>query len=325
MRPDPATRRSCAARTAAALAVAVFLSACGQKDVAAAPPAAATADETVAEASAESGGGPAMWLLSDEDSEIYLFGTFHILPSSLGWESEALADAMKATPNTMTEVDTKSPAAQATMAALVQQLGVNSPGVTLSSTLGEERAARFARIAEKYGASMSALESLKPWLATLSLSVLIMQKEGFNAESGAEATILARAAAEGDDISHLESAEYQIRALASLDEREILADFDTSLEQFEEFSSYADRVLDAWKTGDVDAIDRETLAPMRKTAPGAYKILIADRNANWVGDIESMMKGSDDYFIAVGAGHLVGPGSVIDMLEKRGHAIRRVQ
>ncbi len=266
-----------------------------------------------------------MWLVSDEDSTIYLFGTFHILPPSLRWTTGAFDDAMKETPITMTEVDTKSPESQARMAALVRQLGLNPPGVTLSSTLGDERAARFAEIAEKYGAPMATLEPLKPWLAMISLSVLIMQKEGFNAESGAETTILARAARQGDTVVHLESAEYQIRALASLDEGEILADFNSSLEQFAEFDAYADRVLAAWKKGDVKTIEEETLAPMRDTAPGAYKTLLTDRNANWVAEIDALMKGSDDYFIAVGAGHLVGEGSVVDMLEEKGHAVRRVQ
>jgi hypothetical protein len=303
----------------AGLAAALFIAGCGEKQKAAAAPAAA--DGAIAAA----GDGPAMWRVADDDSTIYLFGTFHLLPAALEWTSPAYEAAMAETPFTMVEVDAKSPEAQARMSALVRALGLNPPGVTLSERLGPARAARFRAIAERYGASMAAMESLKPWLAMITLSVHVMQQEGFQGETGAEAAILARAAAEGDRIAYLESAEYQIRALASLDEEEILADFDASLEQFDDFRSFSQRMLGAWRRGDIAALEKETLAPMRETAPAAFRTLITDRNANWAREIESILDGSDDYFIAVGAGHLIGEDSLVDLLEEAGRRVERVQ
>ncbi|OFX05031.1 MAG: hypothetical protein A3E78_00865 [Alphaproteobacteria bacterium RIFCSPHIGHO2_12_FULL_63_12] len=299
------------------LAALAFLAACGPKDAVSA--GATPVENAVAEK------GPAMWAVTDADSTIYLFGTFHILPANIEWRTAAFDKAMKETPVTLTEVDTTSEAAQKTMSALVTELGFNAPGVTLTALLGPVRAVRFSAIAERYGVSMSAFEPMKPWLAMITLSVAIMQKEGFDAKSGAEETILTRAAAEGDRIEHLESAEFQIRALASLNEEEILSDFDSSLGEYEDFDGYAARVLDAWSTGDVKALEKETLKAMRETAPDAFRILIKDRNANWVKEIDKMMAGDGDYFIAVGAGHLIGKGGVVDMLEKKGYAVERVQ
>ncbi len=300
--------------------IAAFALACSRDDAAAVPPSADGAASAAA-----AGAGPAMWRLADDDSEIYLFGTFHILPASISWTTAAFDAAMAATETTVTEVDTKSPEAQAKMVALVQELGLNPPGVTLSSTLGPDRTKKLEQIISKYGVPMASLEPLKPWLAMISLSVLVMQAEGYTANSGAEEIILTRAAGEGDKIAHLESAEYQVRALASLDEAELLRDFDNSLGQLADFKDYSARVLGAWSSGDVDALDKETLVEMRKSAPGAFKTLITDRNRNWVAEIDKMMKGDGDYFIAVGAGHLVGKGSVIDLLEDKGFDVRRVQ
>jgi uncharacterized protein YbaP (TraB family) len=309
------TRRAALLAGAAALA----LTACTKESATATPPQTPAADAAPAEK------GPAMWRLADEDSEIFLFGTFHILPADIAWTTAAFDEAMAATATTVTEVDTRSAAAQAKMAALVQKLGLNPAGVTLSSTLGSDRAERFGRLAGQYGLQMQSLESLKPWLAMITLSVMVMQKEGFEAASGAEETILARAKREGDAVTHLESAEYQIRALASLDEAEILADFDASLEQFADFKAYSERVLGAWRTGDVAALERETLVSMRDSAPGAFDILITARNRNWTREIDALMQGDSDYFIAVGAGHLIGEGSVVDMLAAKGYAVARVQ
>jgi uncharacterized protein YbaP (TraB family) len=64
---------------------------------------------------------------------------------------------------------------------------------------------------------------------------------------------------------------------------------------------------------------------MRVKAPDSFRILITDRNSNWAGEIEKMMAGDKDYFIAVGAGHLIGAGSVVDLLATKGYKVERVQ
>lgn len=269
--------------------------------------------------------GPAMWRLTDQDSEIYLFGTFHILPASLKWMTPALDAAMEKTPFTMTEADTDSPAAQQKLASLVQELGLNPPGVTLSSQLGPERAKQFGLVSERYGIPMAALEPMKPWLALISLSVAIMQSQGYSAEAGAEEVIQGKATSQKDTFAYLETAEFQLRALAGLDNEDWLADFERSLSQMADFEGFSQRTLEAWRTGDLDSIEEEMIGPMKKAAPAAYKTLIADRNANWVGQIEKIMAGSDDYFIAVGAGHFMGEDGVVEMLKRKGYAVERVQ
>jgi hypothetical protein len=152
-----------------------------------------------------------------------------------------------------------------------------------------------------------------------------MQKEGYSGESGAEKIILARAAAEKDAIGHFETAEFQIRMLANLSEDEILGDFDASLAQLVDFDAYSKRMLEGWTTGNVEALDKEFLAPLRDGSPAAYKALIVDRNADWTGQIDALMKGKGDYFIAVGAGHLVGDDSVVNLLEAKGYSVERLQ
>lgn len=287
--------------------------------------AAAAALALAGPALAGEAAGPAMWRVTDADSEIYLFGTFHLLPASLAWTTPALDAAMKKTPITMTEADTDSPEAQQKLAALVQELGLNPPGVTLSSQLGPERAKQFALVSDRFGVPMASLEPMKPWLALISLAVGIMQSHGYSGEAGAEETILKNAGAQNDKIAHLETAEFQIRALAGLSNEEWLADFERGIAQMADFEGFSGRTLDAWRTGDLDAIEEEMIGPMKNTAPVAYKALIVDRNANWVGQIEKMMAGSDDYFIAAGAGHFIGEDGVVEMLKAKGYAVERVQ
>ncbi len=280
---------------------------------------------TAQPAQAQEAASPAMWRLTDADSEIYLFGTFHLLPASLQWTTPALDAAMEKTPFTMTEADTDSPAVQSRLAELVRDLGLNPPGVTLSSQLGPERARQFGLVSERFGIPMAALEPMKPWLALISLSVGIMQTQGYSGEAGAEKTIQEKARAQNDRFAHLETAEFQIRALAGLSDEEWLADFERGLAQMADFEGFSQRTLEAWRLGDLESIEEEMIGPMKKSAPGAYKTLIVDRNTDWVDQIGKIMAGSDDYFIAAGAGHFIGKDGVIEMLKKQGYAVERVQ
>jgi hypothetical protein len=277
------------------------------------------------DATADAAPGPAMWRLKDANSEIVLFGTFHILPPSTQWKTQAFADAMARTETTITEADVSSPAAQAALARLVQQYGVNPPGVTLSSLLGDERAKSFAAAAEKLGLPMAALESYRPWLAMLTLSVTAMQKAGFDPNSGVDKSVLAIAAQEKDSLQYFEDPEDQIIALTKLDGPEMLASIDDTLAQLADFDAYMKSVLEAWRTGDLETIDSEMLREMRAEAPNAFDALFIERNSVWTNRIDQLMKGEGDYFIAVGAGHLVGEDSVIDLLAERGYVAERIQ
>ena len=270
-------------------------------------------------------GAPAMWRVSDDDSHVILFGTLHVLPRDLDWTTPAFFDAMRRTGTTMLETDVDGPAAAAQMEKLVSKYGLNQKGVRLSSVIGPARTKRLKALAGRLGVPMESLEPQRPWLALVGLTALAMQQAGFDADHGAEATVLARAKLEGDRIAHLERLKDQIRALASLDEGEMLANFDASLDQLDDFSAIANAMLTAWRAGDTDALEALVLGELRRDAPEAYDALIVRRNRAWTKKIDKLLRKDDDYFIAVGAGHLIGEESVIAALRRKGYAVERIQ
>ena len=73
-----------------------------------------------------------------------------------------------------------------------------------------------------------------------------------------------------------------------------------------------------------DAALAATIAPLRRD-PAIGKALLADRNARWASVIVRRMARPGRVFVAVGAGHLVGPGSVVELLRKRGLKVERVE
>jgi len=270
--------------------------------------------------------GPAIWRVSDEDTQIYLMGTYHLIAPETRWQTGTFETLMQDAPVTMIETDATSAEAQARLGALIREHGLNPPGVTLDDTLGEARAEVFAGLAERYGLSVDRLQPMRPWLAMLSLTQAVYAAEGYSGDSGPEQAILALAAAQEDTVGYLEDISVQVEALAGLDEAELLASFDVGVETLDSFADHTAASIEAWRTGDTQRLDTLLLQPMRDTAPAAYQAVFLDRNANWA---ETLGVRLDDdggvYFVAVGAGHLIGDGSVVDRLSGAGYTVERVQ
>ncbi len=303
------------------------LGACNTADIDGGRDAVAAVKSVVAESAPAitSGDSPAMWRLADEDTEIFLFGTFHLLPAETEWQAPAMEAALAATDVVYFEADTTSAEAQQQLQQAVQQYGLNPPGTTLSSILGDERAARFGEVAGKYGIPLAQLEPLKPWLASLSVTVLAYQQAGFDPNSGVEMVLEPLAKAQGDEIRYLELGVDQIKALASLDDAQDFAAFDDGLEQLANIEGEIANLLEAWRTGNVADMEDLLVRSIRDVSEPAFQALLVNRNANWVTQINDLMAGEGDYFIAVGAGHLVGEDSVVDMLQESGFNVERVQ
>jgi uncharacterized protein YbaP (TraB family) len=269
--------------------------------------------------------GPAMWVISDADTRIYLFGTVHLLPKGVTWETAAFRKAMAETAVTAIETDSESAYAKASIGAMLREHGLNPSWQTLRGILGAERYAKLAEVAKRYGVPLDRMQSYRPWLAMTMFSVEVMNANGFSRDLGVERIVIAAAKAERDKIFTMETPEAQIKALATMDAPEMLDSIDVTLASLSDFKAKMDPLLTAWRTGDVAALDKLSSQDMRHMAPAAYRALLVNRNANWVERLDGWMRGKGTYFVAVGAAHLVGPDSVLAMLEKRGVKATRVQ
>ncbi|MCA9509736.1 MAG: TraB/GumN family protein [Myxococcales bacterium] len=268
---------------------------------------------------------PALWRVRDADSELFLFGTFHLLPRDVDWRTPAFEDAMRAATTTWTEADVSSPAARAEVAEAVRRHGRNPDGVTLSGLLGPERAARLRALAGELGLDADRLEGVRPWLAVAVLMQAAMAREGFEAERGVDVAVERMAREEGDAIAHFETASAQIGMFASLSLGELLADFDRQVGELDDFASSSSDMLRAWRGGDTAALDASLVRPMREEAPAAYRALIVDRNARWTERLVELLAGDGSAFVAVGAAHLVGPDGLPERLRRAGFEVERVQ
>lgn len=83
-----------------------------------------------------------------------------------------------------------------------------------------------------------------------------------------------------------------------------------------------DQLVDEWADGDIAGIASLVASPDGVGFSGpVYESLLVERNRNWVPQIEAMLDEPGSVLIAVGAGHLAGPDSVITMLRDKGYQV----
>lgn len=258
---------------------------------------------------------PALWRLGDADSTIYLFGTIHLLHPDMTWQSPKIAAAFAEAEELWLEADVS---ALATFGP-VMRYGV-SYGLPLSKALTPDDLTRVLRILEPQGVPLGTINHLRPWLVAIMIATIPSQKAGFVMEEGADMVLQREATGRQLPIRRLESVSDQLKPFASLTPDQEIAVLLDALDAYEhpEGDNTAE-LANAWLKGDEATLGALLAADSQIGEQGPlYDGLIVQRNAAWVKKIEERLAGSGISFIAVGAGHLVGPDSVIAMLAARG-------
>jgi len=260
---------------------------------------------------------PVMFSVTDEDSEIILFGTFHILPTEIEWKSQTLTDAIARAEEAWFELPAgaqNDPALQ----QLTMQYGMSEE--PLSAKLDADTLAKLETEAGKLGLPMEMVEQMQPWLASLTLPIVQMMGAGFDPSAGAEAMLEPRV--ENLPRKAFETAEQQLRIFADMDQQAQINMLKLTLDGMEEGTDLITRMANSWASGDVDMLEDEIIGETKSTAPEMYDAMFTQRNAAWTERLDQEMQGSGVDFVAVGAGHLLGPDSVPVMMAAKGYDVR---
>ncbi len=273
----------------------------------------------------ESTAGPALWKVDGDKGDIYFFGSIHILPPDLGWQTPELEQALKVAQKIHFEIDIDEASNPQVMGDLVTRFGFLPQGTSLRRMLAPEYRSKFDTVARSLGLSAEAMDRMRPWLAAITLTTLqaTQQMTGKagpptpGETGGADARLWNWAKTNGTQRGTLETTESQIRLFADLSREQELQFLVITLQQTASANRIVSQLLDAWKNGKAGQLDELLNRDMDKF-PALRKALFDDRHAKWMPQIEAMMNEGDDHLVVVGAAHLVGRGSIIDMLRARG-------
>lgn len=259
---------------------------------------------------------PALFVVRDADTTIWVFGTVHLLPPNLQWETPKIRAAERAADTLVTELPSL---ARGTAAARFTQLGKAAGLPPILDRVSANQRDGLRKRAEALTIPLSRLDAMKSWAAATTLSMASAGADSdARADYGAEAVIARRFA--GRPRLGFETVDEQLAMLDGLaeeDQRRLLV---AALDRSASYQA----TLDAWAIGDQARLARLVAGPM-VGAPAIESALLTRRNARWAGWIARRMKRRGQVFVAVGAGHLVGPKSVLALLRAQGLRVERLQ
>jgi hypothetical protein len=254
----------------------------------------------------------------------HLLGSVHLSEQELSFDpavDRALADAdtlvLEIAPEDLDPVF---------LASLSIEKGHLQGGRTLDQVIEPETwSALEGRVAE-YGLPIESFRPMEPWFALLTLQMLALEREGYDVEKGVETKLSEDAREYGKPTQGLETPEQQLEVFDSLplalQERQ-LREF---LAQGGAESSDLSVLLEAWRKGDEARLEQELFGELARDPSLApyYELFYFERNDRMAQGIAERVDAGGRWFVAVGAGHVVGARGIPTLLQQHGYRVRRV-
>jgi uncharacterized protein YbaP (TraB family) len=265
---------------------------------------------------------PALWVVRDADTTLYLFGTVHLLPKDLVWFDGAVARAFQASDELTLELPPQEdPAA---LAPLILRLAVDPGGRTMAQRLSAKDHAAYVAALERIGLPAASLEPLEPWFIAITAASVLYARAGLDPQSGAEAVLTQAARRSGKTITAFETPEEQFSLFDATPEAEQLAGLRELIDRPDQGLAVLRRLLEHWARGEAEDAGRLMNESLKNT-PATARLLLSDRNARWAQRLKQRLARPGVVFVAVGAGHLSGANSVPELLRKAGLQVERVR
>lgn len=257
-----------------------------------------------------------LWQAVRGGSTIYLLGSVHIAQESIYPLNDYIEDAFARATRLVVEVDITN-VDQAVLQKKVMERGMLPAGRSLRADLAPDAARKLEEKLQAHGLPASGFDRMQPWLAYLVLSELDLSLMGYEAGNGVDLHFLGRA---GDrEVMELETADFQLDLLSGFtdqEQRELLTEYldETGLEE------ETHELFDVWYAGDeerLSALIAEELGGSGVDAKVEQELL-RKRDAAMAVKIEELLQKPGVSFVVIGAAHLVGKGSVVDLLRSAG-------
>jgi uncharacterized protein YbaP (TraB family) len=262
-----------------------------------------------------------LWSLPGKTNTVYLLGSMHLLKESE--QLPAAIDSAYADADALImelDMDDLDPLQ---MQQAVLELAMQPEGRTLQQQLGPKIYEQFVAKTRALGVEPAMLERFQPWFAAITLVQLQLMKLGFDPQAGVERRLTRRAAGDGKKIQGLESVREQLEIMARLPQKQQREFLLYSVNDAERMATEVDALLASWRSGDAAAMAK-LLQEGFDEYPDLYRPLTVERNRKWLPQIEQLLDDREDYLVVVGALHLVGKESVIDLLERKGYKVKQL-
>ena len=240
---------------------------------------------------------PALYVVNDEDTIIYLFGTFHALDGRSEWFNDEVQTAFTHSNELMLETLVPSFLKKPPVQRPVQ------PGFSLQPV-------------GPFAGSASFLSTSKTVMSA-------GRSQGMSTDHGADAILREAAEEVGKPVGGLESFEFQLGMFSKMPGAKPPSDPVAAERTKAAVAAMLTQLQAAWNRGDIESF-APMLQHMEANSPETYRLLFNDRNGRWAHWIARRLQQPGVVFVAVGAGHLAGKDSVQHKLGAYGIRTARI-
>jgi len=275
----------------------------------------------------EKGGGGQksfLWKIQSNVATAFILGSVHLAKPDLYPLPQKIEESFDKSGILALEADP----ATAQDTALLQQMlaaATYSEGGLLKEHLSRETFELARHEIERLGLPMEAFSRTKPWFLAMSIETLEFQRLDYDPENGID-VYFARKAAGKKRIVELESFDYQIRLLNGFSDQEQELFLLYTLKDLATLQDGIEELMAAWHNGDTKTMEglvTKTLSESPELRP-VFEKLFYKRNREMTARIEQLLKGKKTIFVVVGAAHLVGKESIIELLRGKGYSIEQM-
>lgn len=258
-----------------------------------------------------------IWELEGDSATIFLAGSVHLLrekdlPVPAGFD-----EVYEKADRIVFELDIAEMSNPATALA-IQQQGLLPEGESLQDHFEPETLEAILAYAQELGIPAPILQRMRPGTIMVTLTSLGAAKVGARPDLGIEMQFFQKAMQDGKPTSGLETMEFQMGVFHRMSIETITRLLMEMIEEKDESEEALDEIINAWKSGDPAQIEEIIVAELAEEEE-VRELLLDERNKNWIPSIEEAVEGDENVLFIVGAAHLAGEGSVIDLLEKKGY------
>ena len=277
-------------------------------------------------ASAQSRSTPLLFEVKSASATVYLFGTIHVGARRLYPLALPVDEAFSRSDVLALEAD---PTDQAALMAAMST-GLYTPPDALEKHVSPALYAQLEAALPGVGLPIEYARGMKPYLLAMTLAMLEVQRQGYDARLGLDVHLAGLAKERGKPIVELESMAEQIELFADLPNEAQEGMLQLALNGIGDGSLARDleTLVAAWSAGDAAAIEDSAKREMEDLpAPLAdllYERIYYARNRKMAQKIEAFLAGTQTCFVAVGAGHLTGATGLPLLLQQKGYAVRRL-
>lgn len=283
----------------------------------------ASAVSGIAQETGRSSGRNMLWRVQSGDRSLYILGSVHMLPESAYPLDPVIEKTFNEAEKVVFELNLDSVANMSGAMSLLKR-GTYQNGRTLEKSISKETFEALKTRLKETGIPLAMVSRFEPWMVAMLLTATDMRGSGYSDAHGIDMYFHGKARETGKEVKGLETLDFQVDLFDNLPEEAQEAFLKQTLEMSSAGDSgMLDSMVAAWKSGDVERLEKIAATSMTDTSE-LSRNLLQKRNLNWIPEIEKFIASESKYFVIVGALHLVGESGVIELLRRKGYEVEQL-